>query len=127
MRAIRLLAIAVVVGLLGATAGADEKKAEFAKLIVGKWEVTTNTEGKGPPKGAIIEFTKDGKLHITVENNGEKKTMDGTYKLDGDKMTATHKDGDKERTAEITINKIDNTTMAITGPENIMIEFTRKN
>jgi uncharacterized protein (TIGR03066 family) len=34
-----------------------------------------------------LEFNKDGKLNATVEEDGKDLTFDGTYKLDGSKLT----------------------------------------
>src|SRR5262245_11157122 len=125
MNAIRLMAIGAIVALVASFAGADEKKADYAKLIVGKWEVT-KAEDKGPPKGALIEFTKDGKVHIEFERDGQKTTHEGTYKLDGDKFSVTRKVGDEDKTQEVTINKLDATTLSITDPEGRAVELTRK-
>ncbi|HEX4607251.1 MAG TPA: lipocalin family protein [Urbifossiella sp.] len=35
----------------------------------------------------FLEFNKDGKLNATVEEDGKDLTFDGTYKLDGSKLT----------------------------------------
>src|SRR5262245_49962751 len=106
MNAIRLFAVGAVVCLLGTTGGADEKKADNAKLIVGKWKITKAREG-GPPEGTQIEFTKDGKISITVEVNGEKRMLEGTYKVDGDKFTITRSQNGEENKQEVTIKKLD--------------------
>lgn len=60
-----------------------ETKIDAAK-IVGKWEVA-KSDGEAP-KGAVVEFTKDGKLAITMDLNGKKVELGGTYKVDGDKL-----------------------------------------
>ncbi len=125
MNAMRLLAVGAIVCLVASFAGADEKKGDYAKLIVGKWEVS-KSEDKGPPKGSIIEFTKDGKVHVAFERDGNKESHEGTYKVDGDKFTVTHKEGDQEKTMDITINKLDATTLNITDKDGHAIELMRK-
>jgi uncharacterized protein (TIGR03066 family) len=125
MKALQLLTAAAVVGLFAAVAGADDKKGDYAKLIVGKWEITKSHEN-GPPPGATIEFTKDGKLHIAFEKDGNKVERKAAYKVTGDKFTITHSDGGQEQTVEITIKKLDETTLAVANPEGKESEMTRK-
>jgi uncharacterized protein (TIGR03066 family) len=124
MNAVRLLAIGAIVCLLGSVALADEKKKGNAKLVLGKWEVAASHEG-GPPKGGTVEFTKDGKLKVAGEQNGQKMEFDGTYKVDGDKLTLTFKFGENETPVNLTIEKLDETTF-ITKSEHGKVELKRK-
>src|SRR5262245_46516863 len=57
MKTMRLLAVGAIVCLAASFAAAEEKKADYAKLAVGKWEVVAAHAG-GPPKGGLVEFTK---------------------------------------------------------------------
>ena len=123
MNALKLLAAVAVVCLLGTTGRADDK--DYAKLIVGKWEVTKADAGSVPP-GAVIEFTKDGKLKITAKKDDMEVSFDGTYKLDGSKVAMTMKRGDKERTNKLTIAKISDTEMSVEGEDGKKVEFTKK-
>ena len=77
-----LVAVALTVVLV-AGASADDKKIDPAKLV-GKWELTKSESGNAP-KGAMIEFMKDNKMTITVDLLGKSLTLNGTYKVDGDK------------------------------------------
>ena len=54
MNALRVLVVVCLV----AAVGRAEEKPDYAKMIVGKWEVTKADEGT-LPKGSIVEFTKD--------------------------------------------------------------------
>lgn len=77
--------IAVCVLTVCGFAGADDKKEpkfDAAKLV-GKWEP------KEPKKGEefVLEFTKDGKLLAHGTLNGKPQTFEGTYKLDGGKLS----------------------------------------
>jgi len=123
VRSLGFVAVGAIVCLLGAAALADEKK-DNAKLIQGKWEVVAAHEG-GPPKGGIVEFTKDGKLKVTGEQNGMKMEFDGTYKVNGNKMVLTFKFGDTETPVNLTIDKLDETT-CITTSEHGKVELKRK-
>ena len=123
MNAVRLVAALAVACLIGPAARADDK--DYAKKIVGKWEVTKADEGT-IPKGAIVEFTKDGKIHI-FEKAGDKEMMfGGTYKLDGDKFMVTIKIGDDEHSNTITITKMTDTEMHTKNEEGKVVELTKK-
>jgi uncharacterized protein (TIGR03066 family) len=124
MKAMKLLAVGVVVCLLGSPADADEKKTDNAKLAVGTWEVIKSHDG-GPPKGGVVEFTKDGKIKVSGEQDGMKETFEGTYKIDGNKMVLTFKIGDKEQSVDLTIDKLDENTFATTST-NGKVELKRK-
>src|SRR6516164_5566471 len=123
MSVMKLLAVGVVFCLLGSLAVAEKKKADNAKLAVGTWEVTKSHDG-GPPKGGIVEFTKDGKIKVTGEQNGMKQSFEGTYKIDGAKMVLTFKIGDNETPVDLTIDKLDDKTFATTS-KNGKVELTR--
>lgn len=79
-----LIGFAAVLALAGAAPAADEKKAPIdSKLLVGKWEP------KAPKPGELtsLELTKDGKLVAVAEVGGKPAKAEGTYKLDGEKLT----------------------------------------
>ena len=91
----RAAVIAVVaVGLLGPSGtgrAADDNK----ELIVGAWEIAYS-DAKDVPVGTQLEFTKDGKVNITVKADGKDVTVDaGGYKVEKDMVTLTGKDGVK--------------------------------
>lgn len=79
----KILASIVTLVIFAGVASADTK-IDAAK-IVGKWEITKTTGDA--PKGAIIEFKKDNKIAISIELNGKKVDLEGTYKVDGDKLS----------------------------------------
>jgi uncharacterized protein (TIGR03066 family) len=100
MKALRLILGAWVVLALAGVSVADDKtkppakdekkedkkdNKEFKEKMVGTWELVS--EDFSWKKGTLIKFTKDGKLNFRPP--GEKKGLDGTYKLDGDKLTMT--------------------------------------
>src|SRR5829696_10244014 len=104
MNALRLAAVAAVVCPVGTGARAEEK-VDYAKMLVGKWEVTKADEG-GPPKGAVIEFAKDGQVKYTGKKGDAVEMHEGTYKVDGNKVTVTVKADGKEESHTVTITKI---------------------
>src|SRR5262249_30273703 len=102
--AMRSLSLAVASLMVFATASlvtGEEKKDDNKTLLVGVWELT---KGESLPPGSTLEFTKDGKLKLTVEpEKGKKITIDGTYEVKGDSILVTMKEGDKEHKETLTI------------------------
>ncbi len=124
MNAMKLLAAVAVVCLAGASARAEDKP-DYAKMVVGKWTVTKADEGT-VGAGATVEFTSDGKVKAVHKKADEDVTVEGTYKLDGDKLLMTLKIGDMERKMEITITKISKTEMHTKNEEGKVVELTKK-
>ena len=124
MSALRLLAVGCVVGLAGAGARAEDKP-DYAKLIVGKWEISKADEGT-VPLGAVIEFTKDGKVKLTGKKGDTEMAFEGTYTVEGNKFTIAMKVGDQEHKQTITITKMSDTEMATKNDEGKVVELKRK-
>lgn len=102
----RVFAVALGLAVLGlaGTAGAQDKKDDNAAKIVGKWEVTKS--GSDLPAGSTIEFTKDGKMTAVVKADGQELKLDGTYKVEKEKLTVKLKLGDQEMEEAVTIKKL---------------------
>jgi uncharacterized protein (TIGR03066 family) len=92
--------------------------------IVGVWEVTKAAEA---PPGATIEFTKDGKLIQTAKVEGKEMKMEGTYSVEGDKITSTTKGpGGKEAKETATITKLTDTELVTKDEKGKTDEFKKK-
>lgn len=124
MNALRVLVAGVVVVALTAGARAEDKK-EYAKLLVGSWEVTKSFD-KGPAVGAVVEFKKDGKFKATHKMDDKDVTREGTYTVDEDKVTLVMKDGEKENKITFTIKKISDKEMSTENDEGKKVELKRK-
>jgi uncharacterized protein (TIGR03066 family) len=124
MTPMRVLAMGAAVCLFSMGTQAEEKS-NYAKLIVGKWEAAKTDEGT-LPKGSIVEFTKDGKLKVTGKMGDQEMTIEGTYKLDGDKFIITMKIGDMEHSQTITIKKLTETEMNTTDKDGKVVDLKRK-
>ena len=80
-----LIGVGLGFALACGIAAADDKK--DAKIdgtkLLGKWEP------KDPKKGEefVMDFSKDGKLSVTGTVDGKVQTFEGTYKLDGAKLS----------------------------------------
>jgi len=112
--------------LLCCALSAEEKKGDEsidAKKLVGKW---------CPKEEAVftVELTKDGKATlVTTTADGKALKGEGTYKLEGNKLTATVKVSDKERTITRTISKLTDTEMVATdekGKETTLVRLKDK-
>ncbi len=107
MRAVLVgVAAAVLVAAVGGGADGRQDAAKIdAKLLVGKWQ--PKIEGK--TEAFVVEFTKDGKAMVTFAGKDDKG--EGTYKLDGDKLTLKLKFGDKEEAMTRTVHALTKTEL----------------
>ena len=102
----------------------DEKKIDGGKLV-GKWEVTKAPEDS-VPKGAVIEFTKDGKVKVALEYNAKKFNMEGTYKVDGEKLQTKIKDPSGTEIDDTdTIKTLTDDKVVLVGKEGKEVELTK--
>jgi uncharacterized protein (TIGR03066 family) len=103
---------ATVLGSVVVFASAAWVRADDAEKLIGKWEVTKS--GGDTPVGAVVEFTKDGKMTADVPVDDKRVKLAGTYKLDGKKLKVN-----------LTLNeqKIDyELTVAFKGDEELTLE-----
>jgi uncharacterized protein (TIGR03066 family) len=100
MRAVMVgMAVAVLMAAAGGTAAGRDEKID-AKLLVGKW--TPKEEDK---KGQfVVEFTKDGKVLLSAP--GKEFKAEGTYKLDGNKLSFKMKFGGEEKSQVRTVHSL---------------------
>jgi uncharacterized protein (TIGR03066 family) len=125
MKAI-LTAVAAVVVFAGAAAADEKDKKIDAGMLVGKWELTKSTDEKAP-KGATVDFTKDNKVTISFEVEGQKFNLEGTYKVTGDKLSVklALPDG-KEQEETDTIKSLSGDKLVLLDKANKETEFTKK-
>ena len=102
----------------------DEKKFDSGKLL-GKWEP------KDLPAGikVTVEFAKDGKLLLIYDERGKAQKSEGTYKLDGDKLSVVLKKGDKDEKETMTVKKLTDTELVTTdekGKEETLMKLKEK-
>ncbi len=90
----------MVLALAGFAGAADEKY--DIKMLLGKWEPV---DGK-KDGSATIEFADKGKLTIIVEFMGKNETVEGGYKLDGDKLEITIAFAGKEKKETLSVTKL---------------------
>src|SRR2546423_5480202 len=124
MNALRLVTAGAIVCLMGAGARAEEKK-DLAKMLVGKWECT-KSDPDSLPVGGVVEFTKDGKITVTVKEGDKETKMEGTYTVEAHKFTFVLKMGDQEHKDTITVKKITDKEMSTEDKDGKKVELKKK-
>ena len=123
MRALSAIVLgAAALGLAGFAAADDTD--DFAKKIVGKWEIT-KSEGE-EPVGTVVEFAKDGKFSITVKADGKDVKFDGTYKIEKDKLITEATVGGKAEKDTDTIKKLTDDEMQLENRDKKLVTLKRK-
>jgi uncharacterized protein (TIGR03066 family) len=124
---------------LAATAGGDEAvrlwavaaitragsaPAPSAKDLVGVWEMV-----KGLPPGATatMQFTSDGKMHVTATFKGKTFTAQGTYKVEGNTVHSVLYEDGREQKETHTIQVLNRTTLITRDEKGTIQELRRKN
>ncbi len=129
MTALRLLAVGMLGSLLAFVGCTDNEVAEsdYARLLVGKWEVT-----KGDPQlevGSVMDFQEDGRLTLAGRSMGKAESASAVYKVEGNKIQFTVKNGDEEEKEEpLTIKKMFQNFLVLKtkGEHGREYEFKRK-
>ena len=93
-----LIGAIVVLGFAG-FATAEEGKID-AKKLVGKWAPADDKAQ------VTIEFTDKGKLILSIALGDKTEKVEGTYKLDGDKLEMIMTFVGKEMKETVTISKL---------------------
>lgn len=108
-----LLGLGIVLAVAFGAHAADEKKIDAMKLI-GKWEPVKPKKDEE----LVMEFTKDGKLIVTGSMGEKALKIEGTYKLEGDKLSFVLKFMGDEIKQTVTITKLTDDEMEGTDPAN---------
>jgi uncharacterized protein (TIGR03066 family) len=89
--------------------------------LVGTWEVV-KTESDAP-KGATLEFTKDGKFKVKMGPKGP--SMEGNYKIEGDKIVQSATVNGKEMKESATVTKLTDTELVTKDEKGKTDEFKK--
>ena len=126
MKALCILAAGALIAGLVVSLRAEEEKIDNKALIVGIWELTKVSEG--PRDVNTIEFTKDGKFKMKLKGtDGKEFDVDGTYVVEGDKLTAAVKSPVPSEKATATIKKLTDKELVTQNDDGgRVLEFKRK-
>ena len=117
------VALLTLCGLAAAQDKKDDKKDQLdIKKLLGKWEVLD------APKGGslVLEFADKGKLALSVEIAGKTEKIDGTYKLDGNKLEMVLSFMGKDKKEQFTVTKLTDDELVAKDPADKEEKFKRK-
>lgn len=120
MKTLSAFGLAVVLAVASQGRAADD----FDKKIVGSW-VVEKTEAP-LPVGAVAEFTKDGKLILTVKGKDKDIKIEGTYKVEKDKLLTKLTVGDKTHEDTDTITKLTDEALELTDKDKKVTALKKK-
>jgi uncharacterized protein (TIGR03066 family) len=121
MRAVFAAVLGVLVIVVGGNARAQD---DNAKKIVGVWEVTKS--GSELPAGTTLEFTKDGKLRLVHKADGADLKLEGTYKVEKDKLNVKLKVAEQTVEETGTIKRLTDEVLEIEDSDKKVNLFKKK-
>lgn len=108
-----LCQLLVSVLLLAPSTSLVEDKID-GKLLLGKWEPVKLPDGVDK---LVVEYTKDGKVSVELEAQGNKQKFEGTYKLEGDKLHIKIDFNGNEQDQKRKVTKLTDTEMVTTDED----------
>ena len=96
--------------------------------IIGVWSITKVNGIEVPAEApASMQFTKDGKHIVKMKRDGKEVPDEGTYTVEGDKITVSGKGADGTvKSNIITIKNIAGDVMLLVKEEGVELELKRK-
>jgi uncharacterized protein (TIGR03066 family) len=92
----------VVLAFAGFATAEDKKEVKIdAKKLIGKWEPAEEVKNAK----IVIEFSDNGKMTVQYTIDGKVETMEGTYKVDGNKIEMS-KAGSKDVSRTLIVTKL---------------------
>lgn len=120
MKALSAFGLAVLIGVACNARAADD---DYAKKIIGAWLFD---KGEGLPPGAVVEFTKDGKVTIVAKDKDKEEKIDGTYKVEKDKLISKFTANGKTVEETDTITKLTDEVLELTDKDKKTTTFKKK-
>jgi uncharacterized protein (TIGR03066 family) len=104
----------------------DPKDKPTPDKLMGAWKVIKEGQEPVPPSTlTTVEFLKDNKLKLTITINNEPKVSDGTWKLEGMRLTTTLKMDGKDKTDVVEITKLDEMKLEFKDATGKMVTMER--
>lgn len=105
----RVLVVSIVIlAFAGFTGAADEKVEKIdAKKLIGKWEPAKAEKGGS----MVLEIQEKGKLVLSVSFGDKTEKLEGSYKLDGNKLEVELAFGGKSDKEILTVLKLTDTEL----------------
>ena len=115
-------AMLIVTGLLCVGMSLAVAQEGTVKKLVGSWIVT---KGNAPPN-AVLTFSKDGKLVMSVDLQGKELKLEGTYTLKDNAITSKLSFNGKEMVEVHKIKKLTETELHTEDEKGMVDEFKKK-
>lgn len=106
------------------TSASAQEKPDFAKLVVGTWEVTKGDKGGPIRVGAVYRFDQDGKMTMTITVAKQVGKMESNYTVKGDQLVIKLS-GSTGTGRVITIKKLTDKELIWVEPSGKTAEFKR--
>ncbi len=117
-----LLSSVFFVGMVLAIGTED---ADTAKKLIGVWEVT-KSDTLPPGVMATVEFTKDSKIKLRMEQGEKKLAADGTYKVKTGTIITEISFGGKSKSETNKIKKLTDTELILEDDKGKIDEYKKK-
>jgi uncharacterized protein (TIGR03066 family) len=116
------LALAIPL-VFAATALAEDIKIDGGKLV-GTWEAVKDSETL--PLGSTLEFSKEGKLKVTLKKADETKVLAGSYKVEGAAIKITLNIEGLEHSETLKVTKLSDKDLVIVDEKDKKDVLSRK-
>jgi uncharacterized protein (TIGR03066 family) len=118
-------AFTLAIVFVGSTVAQEKDKKIDADKLTGIWELTKSSGGL--PNGSIIEFTKDSKVKVSLDIDGKKIEIPGTFKVEKDKITFKISAPDGKDQEEVnTIKELTDAKLVLVDKDGKEDELTKK-
>jgi uncharacterized protein (TIGR03066 family) len=105
-------------------AGTASAQDDNAKKIMGAWEIAKKTGDL--PEGTVVEFQKEGKLVVLLKEDGKDMKLEGTYKLEKEKLNVTITVMGEKHEEALTIKKLTDDTLELEDKDKKTETFKKK-
>jgi uncharacterized protein (TIGR03066 family) len=121
-----LVAVVTALAIAAGAAAAPRKEAKpAAPTIVGTWKIVRSTDIV--PVGTTVVFNADLTMKVSLDFNGKAIDIDGTYKVEGDKLIVTVRGpGGMEDSDTDTIKSLDARKLVLVDQDGKETELERK-
>jgi uncharacterized protein (TIGR03066 family) len=124
MKTLLSLSLAALFGTALVAAPVPKTEPTMAEKVVGKWKLA-KSRGTAPDQLHVVEFTKDGKMILTVGEGDDAVVFKGKYKVEKEAIDYELMFGEDKKAEALKIKKITDKAMTTEDPDGIVEEFER--
>jgi uncharacterized protein (TIGR03066 family) len=116
--------VAAMAAVMFAFAGTGNAQDDNNKKIIATWELTKS--GGDLAVGSLIEFAKEPKLNITIKDTMGDFKLEGTYKVEKDKLTVKVTISNEMIEETFTIKKLTDDILEVEDKDKKVNAFKKK-